>query len=76
MRLQNVVCTKFMNMLCTKSKYIQLLCTKGTSINVLCTKSKSTHVFCNEIISSELVSAYNHFIQIVHVIKWSSSLSL
>jgi hypothetical protein len=37
--------------------------------NVLCTKFKFKNVSCYEINGSEFVSARNHFIQIVLVIK-------
>jgi hypothetical protein len=49
-----------------------VLCTRST--NVLCTLY--INVFCNEINGYELVNAHNYFIQIMHVIKWSSSLSM
>jgi hypothetical protein len=70
----HVLCTRSINVLCSKSKSTNLLCTKSKPINVLSTKS--TNVFCNEINRPEFVSAHNHFIQIMHVIKWSSSLTL
>ena len=51
---------------------LNALCTRTT--NVFCTIY--VNVFCNEINGYELVNAHNYFIQIMHVIKWSSSLSM
>ena len=56
------------NVLCTGSK--------SRSINVLCTRLRSKNVLCNKINIFGLVNTHNYFTQIIHVIKWSSSLSL
>ena len=75
-----VSCTRFIIMSCTKFRIVScmrsrnVLCTKSRSQNVTFTKSKN--VVWNKISRSELVSVHNYFIQIVLIVKWSSSLSL